>query len=38
MGRPSVLAGRVERDGSAVRRVHVAGAVHPIARGQIRVP
>jgi trans-2,3-dihydro-3-hydroxyanthranilate isomerase len=38
MGRPSVLAGRVERDGSAVRRVHVAGAVHPIARGQIRRP
>jgi trans-2,3-dihydro-3-hydroxyanthranilate isomerase len=38
MGRPSALAGRVERDGSVVSLVHVAGAVHPIARGQIRRP
>jgi trans-2,3-dihydro-3-hydroxyanthranilate isomerase len=38
IGRPSVLSGRVEADASAVTRVHVAGAVHPIARGQIRVP
>jgi trans-2,3-dihydro-3-hydroxyanthranilate isomerase len=38
MGRPSVLAGRVERAGSAVDRVQVAGSVHPIARGQIRLP
>jgi len=38
MGRPSVLAGRVERAGSAVGAVRVAGSVHPIARGQIRRP
>jgi trans-2,3-dihydro-3-hydroxyanthranilate isomerase len=38
MGRPSVLAGRVERAGSTVGRVRVAGSVHPIARGQIRRP
>lgn len=38
IGRPSLLAGRVEHEGSDVRRVHVAGAVHPIARGQIRRP
>jgi trans-2,3-dihydro-3-hydroxyanthranilate isomerase len=38
MGRPSVLVGRVERDGPAVALVHVAGAVHPVARGQIRRP
>jgi trans-2,3-dihydro-3-hydroxyanthranilate isomerase len=38
MGRPSLLEGRVEADGSGVTTVHVAGAVHPIARGQIRVP
>lgn len=37
IGRPSVLEGRIEAD-DAVTRVHVAGAVHPIARGQIRVP
>jgi trans-2,3-dihydro-3-hydroxyanthranilate isomerase len=38
MGRPSVLSGRVELGGSEVRSVRVAGAVHPIARGQIRRP
>lgn len=42
LGRPSVLLGRVEVDGdgvgATVSRVHVAGEVHPIARGQIRVP
>jgi trans-2,3-dihydro-3-hydroxyanthranilate isomerase len=42
IGRPSVLHGRLEAQGagaeSTVSRVHVAGAVHPIARGQIRVP
>lgn len=38
IGRPSALAGRVEHDGPTVSRVHVAGAVHPIARGQIRRP
>jgi trans-2,3-dihydro-3-hydroxyanthranilate isomerase len=38
MGRPSVLAGRVELDGSALSRVRVAGSVHPVARGQIRRP
>jgi trans-2,3-dihydro-3-hydroxyanthranilate isomerase len=38
MGRPSALTGRVETDGSEVSLVHVAGAVHPIARGQIRQP
>lgn len=42
IGRPSVLHGRVDAEGAgpdgAVTRVHVAGAVHPIARGQIRVP
>lgn len=42
LGRPSVLLGRVEADGegagATVSRVHVAGEVHPIARGQIRVP
>lgn len=38
MGRPSELDGRIEADADAVVRVHVAGAVHPIARGQIRRP
>ena len=42
IGRPSVLLGRIDAEGDgpdgAVTRVHVAGAVHPIARGQIRVP
>lgn len=42
LGRPSVLLGRIEADGegagATVSRVHVAGEVHPIARGQIRVP
>ena len=40
IGRPSALRGRIEAgaDDHGVTRVHVAGAVHPIARGQIRVP
>jgi trans-2,3-dihydro-3-hydroxyanthranilate isomerase len=38
IGRPSALDGRVEGDGETLTSVHVAGAVHPIARGQIRVP
>jgi trans-2,3-dihydro-3-hydroxyanthranilate isomerase len=40
LGRPSALRGRIEAGGDdqGVTRVHVAGAVHPIARGQIRVP
>lgn len=38
IGRPSVLDGRIDAAGGVVGRVHVAGAVHPIARGQIRVP
>jgi trans-2,3-dihydro-3-hydroxyanthranilate isomerase len=38
IGRPSLLAGRIDAAGDAVTRVHVGGAVHPIARGQIRVP
>lgn len=38
IGRPSVLDGRIDAGGGVVDRVHVAGAVHPIARGQIRVP
>lgn len=38
LGRPSVLDGRIDVTGHAVSRVHVAGSVHPIARGQIRVP
>lgn len=38
IGRPSLLDGRVDAGGGTVDRVHVAGAVHPIARGQIRVP
>jgi len=38
MGRPSELEGRIDADGSGVTTVHVAGAVHPIARGQIRLP
>ena len=40
LGRPSALRGRIEVDGEddEVTRVHVAGAVHPIARGRIRVP
>ena len=36
--RPSVLEGRIDADAGAVSRVRVAGAVHPIARGQIRAP
>lgn len=38
MGRPSVLDGRIDTAAGAVTQVHVAGAVHRIARGQIRVP
>jgi trans-2,3-dihydro-3-hydroxyanthranilate isomerase len=38
LGRPSVLDGRIDGDATGVSRVHVAGAVHPIARGQIRRP
>ena len=38
LGRPSVLDGRIDADPGGVSRVHVAGAVHPIARGQMRVP
>lgn len=38
LGRPSQLDGRIDADETGVTRVHVAGAVHPIARGQIRVP
>ncbi|MGY2875952.1 trans-2,3-dihydro-3-hydroxyanthranilate isomerase [Marmoricola sp. URHA0025 HA25] len=38
LGRPSVLEGRIEAGSSGVTRVHVAGAVRPIARGQIRTP
>ncbi|HEX2893128.1 MAG TPA: PhzF family phenazine biosynthesis protein [Marmoricola sp.] len=37
MGRPSVLHGRIDAD-TSVTRVHVAGAVHFIAQGHIRVP
>jgi len=38
LGRPSVLDGRVDGDDRTVSLVHVAGRVHPIARGQMRVP
>jgi trans-2,3-dihydro-3-hydroxyanthranilate isomerase len=38
LGRPSVLDGRIDARPDGVSRVHVAGAVHPIARGQIRAP
>jgi trans-2,3-dihydro-3-hydroxyanthranilate isomerase len=38
LGRPSVFDGRIDTDEDVVSRVHVAGSVHPIARGQIRVP
>lgn len=38
IGRPSRLDGRVDVDGDTATRVHVAGGVHAIARGQIRVP
>jgi trans-2,3-dihydro-3-hydroxyanthranilate isomerase len=37
IGRPSVLGGRIDA-ADTVTRVHVAGAVHFIARGHIRVP
>jgi trans-2,3-dihydro-3-hydroxyanthranilate isomerase len=38
LGRPSVLDGRIDVGDLGVSRVHVAGSVRPIARGQIRVP
>jgi trans-2,3-dihydro-3-hydroxyanthranilate isomerase len=38
LGRPSVLDGRIDAGPDEVSRVHVAGTVHPIARGQIRAP
>jgi trans-2,3-dihydro-3-hydroxyanthranilate isomerase len=38
LGRPSVLDGRIDVGDHGVSRVHVAGSVRPIARGQIRVP
>jgi trans-2,3-dihydro-3-hydroxyanthranilate isomerase len=38
IGRPSRLDGGVDVDGATATRVHVAGSVHAIARGQIRVP
>ena len=37
IGRPSVLEGRIDVD-ERVTRVHVAGGVHGIASGRIRVP
>jgi trans-2,3-dihydro-3-hydroxyanthranilate isomerase len=38
IGRPSVIEGRIDETDGAVALVHVSGGVHPIARGQIRVP
>ncbi len=38
MGRPSLLVGGVHAPDGTVEHVRVAGAVHPIARGQIRAP
>ena len=38
IGRPSLLHGRIDADDDAVTAVHVAGAVHFVARGHIRVP
>jgi trans-2,3-dihydro-3-hydroxyanthranilate isomerase len=38
VGRPSVLAGRVQVAGGEVTEVSVAGAVVPIASGTVRVP
>jgi trans-2,3-dihydro-3-hydroxyanthranilate isomerase len=38
MGRPSLLRCRVEVEAGAARRVHVAGAVIPIADGRVVVP
>jgi trans-2,3-dihydro-3-hydroxyanthranilate isomerase len=38
VGRPSELAGRVVVRGGEVAEVSVAGAVHPIASGTVRVP
>lgn len=38
MGRPSRLHGRVVVEGGRVVRCLVAGQVHPVARGSVRVP
>lgn len=38
MGRPSRLFGRVEADGAAASRCHVAGRVQRVASGEIVVP
>ncbi len=38
MGRPSQLAGRVEAADGRATRCHVAGAVQPVASGEISVP
>lgn len=38
MGRPSSLLGRVDASSGAATRCHVAGRVHPVARGEIAVP
>lgn len=38
IGRPSVLDCRIDAGAGVVTRVHVAGTVHPIAQGRIRVP
>ena len=38
IGRPSLLHGRIDAADDAVAGVHVAGAVHFVARGHIRVP
>ncbi|MFL6159035.1 MAG: PhzF family phenazine biosynthesis protein [Marmoricola sp.] len=38
LGRPSLLLGTVEVTDGAATAVRVAGQVHPIARGEIRVP
>ena len=38
IGRPSLLEGRIDATDDVLTRLHVAGAVQPIARGQIRVP
>jgi hypothetical protein len=38
LGRASVLTGRIDAGPGGVDRVHVAGAVHAVARGRIRRP
>jgi trans-2,3-dihydro-3-hydroxyanthranilate isomerase len=38
LGRPSVLVGSAEVADGTASSVRVAGGVHPIARGQIRIP